>query len=54
MKIPNFDMEDDVVTSYKQLYDFMPDQCYYMTKYICMPKIMNRKKTKISLKHFNQ
>ena len=23
-------MEDDVVTSYKQLYDFMPDQCFRM------------------------
>ena len=35
MKIPNYDVEDDVVSNFKQLYDFMPHQCFRML--ICGP-----------------
>ena len=35
MKIPNYDIGDDAVTNYKQLYDFMPNQCFRML--ICGP-----------------
>ena len=35
MRIPNFDIEDDVVSNFKQRYDFMPHQCFRML--ICGP-----------------
>ena len=35
MKIPNYDVEDDTVKNFKQLYDFMPDRCFRML--ICGP-----------------
>ena len=35
MKIPNYDIDDDVKTNYKQLYIFMPNQCFRML--ICGP-----------------
>ena len=35
MKIPNYDVEDDAVSNFKQLYDFMPHQCFRML--ICGP-----------------
>ena len=35
MKIPNYDAEDDTVSNFKQLYDFMPHQCFRML--ICVP-----------------
>ena len=35
MKIPNYDAEDDVVSNFKQLYDFMPDRCFRML--VCGP-----------------
>ena len=35
MRIPNFDIEDDVVSNFKQLYDFMPNKCFRML--ICGP-----------------
>ena len=28
MKILNYDVEDDVSSTFKQLYDFMPNQCF--------------------------
>ena len=30
MRKPNYDCEDDVVSNFKQLYDFMPHQCFRM------------------------
>ena len=30
MKIPTYDNDDDIVTNFKQLYDFMPNQCFRM------------------------
>ena len=35
MRIPNYDVEDDAVSNFKQLYDFMPHQCFQML--ICGP-----------------
>ena len=35
MIIPNYDTDDDIVTNSKQLYDFMPNQCFRML--ICGP-----------------
>ena len=35
MRIPNYDVEDDAVLNFKQLYDFMPHQCFRML--ICGP-----------------
>ena len=35
MRIPNYDVEDDAVSNFKQLYDFMPHQCFRML--ICGP-----------------
>ena len=35
MIIPNYDIEDDVVSNFRQLYDFMPDRCVQML--ICGP-----------------
>ena len=35
MKIPNYDVEDDVVSNFRQLYDFMPHKCFRML--ICGP-----------------
>ena len=35
MKIPNYDVEDDTVKNFKQLYSFMPDRCFRML--ICGP-----------------
>ena len=30
MRIPNYDAEDDTVSNFKQLYNFMPHQCFWM------------------------
>ena len=30
MKIPNYDVADDVLSNFKQLYDFMPNKCFRM------------------------
>ena len=35
MIIPNYDVEDDMVSNFRQLYDFMPDRCFRML--ICGP-----------------
>ena len=35
MRIPNYDVEDDAVSNFKQRYDFMPHQCFRML--ICGP-----------------
>ena len=35
MKIPNYDIDDDVTANFTQLYDFMPDRCFRML--ICGP-----------------
>ena len=35
MRIPNYDADDDAVLNFKQLYDFMPCQCFRML--ICGP-----------------
>ena len=35
MLIPNYDVEDDIVSNFRQLYDFMPDRCFRML--ICGP-----------------
>ena len=35
MRIPNYDDEDDTVSNFKQVYDFMPHQCFRML--ICSP-----------------
>ena len=35
MKIPNYDTDEDVVTNFTQLYDFMPNQCFRML--VCGP-----------------
>ena len=35
MKIPNYDIDDEAITNYKQLYNFMPNQCFRML--ICGP-----------------
>ena len=28
MRIPNYDVEDDAVSNFKQIYNFMPHQCF--------------------------
>ena len=35
MIIPNYDTDDENVTNFKQLYDFMPDRCFRML--LCSP-----------------
>ena len=35
MKIPNYDVQDNAASNYKQLFDFMPNQCFRML--ICGP-----------------
>ena len=35
MIIPNYEIEDDVVSNFRLLYDFMPDRCFQML--ICGP-----------------
>ena len=35
MRIPNYDVEDDAVSNFKQLYKFMPNKCFRML--ICGP-----------------
>ena len=35
MIIPNYDVKDDVVSNFRQLYDFMPNQCFRML--VCGP-----------------
>ena len=35
MRIPNYDAEDDTLSNFKQLYDFMHNQCFRML--ICSP-----------------
>jgi len=30
MRIPNYDTEDDMASNFRQLYDFMPNQCFRM------------------------
>ena len=35
MKIPNYDVEDDLVSNFEQLYEFMPNQCFRML--VCGP-----------------
>ena len=35
MRIPNYDVEDDVVSNFRQLYDFMPHKCFRML--VCGP-----------------
>ena len=35
MIIPNYDVGDDVASNFKQLYDFMPNQCFRML--VCGP-----------------
>ena len=30
MKIPNYDVQDNIASNYKQLFDFMPNQCFRM------------------------
>ena len=30
MRILNYDVEDDVTSNFRQLYDFMPNQCFRM------------------------
>ena len=35
MRIPNYDAEEDTVSNFKQLYDFMPHKCFRML--ICGP-----------------
>ena len=35
MIIPNYDVENDVVSNFRQLYDFMPDRCFRML--VCGP-----------------
>lgn len=35
MRIQNYDVEDDTVSNFKQLYDFMPDRCLRML--VCGP-----------------
>ena len=35
MRIPNYDSNDDIVSNYKQLYNFMPNKCFRML--ICGP-----------------
>jgi len=35
MRIPNYDVEDDMVSNFRQIDDFMPHQCFRML--ICGP-----------------
>ena len=35
MRIPNYDIEDDVASNFTQLYDFMPNKCFRML--VCGP-----------------
>ena len=35
MKIPNYDTEDDMASNFRQLYNFMPNQCFRML--VCGP-----------------
>ena len=35
MMIPNYDVGDDAASNFKQLYDFMPNQCFRML--VCGP-----------------
>ena len=43
MKIPNYDTDDDIVTNFKQLYDFMPNQCFRML--LCGPSASGKTNT---------
>ena len=43
MKIPNYDVEDDVVSNFRQLYDFMPHKCFRML--ICGPSGLGKTNT---------
>ena len=47
MRIPNYDVEDDAVSNYKQLYDFMPHQCFRML--ICGPSGSGKTNTLIHM-----
>ena len=59
MRIPNYDSNDDSVSNYKQLYNFMPYKCFRMlicgpsssgktnTMHICMQKSLSNQNIKI-------
>ena len=43
MRIPNYDVEDDMVSNFRQLYDFMPNQCFRML--LCGPSFSGKTNT---------
>ena len=43
MKIPNYDTEDDMSSNFRQLYDFMPNQCFRML--VCGPSSSGKTNT---------
>ena len=43
MRIPNYDVEDDVASNFRQLYDFMPNQCFRML--VCGPSSSGKTNT---------
>ena len=47
MKIPNYDCEDDMTTSYKQLSSFMPDRCFCVL--ICSPSGCDKRNLLVDL-----
>ena len=49
MRIPNYDVEDDVVSNFKQIYDFMPHQCFRML--ICGPSGSGKTNTLMHMIH---
>ena len=47
MRIPNYDVEDDVVSNFRQLYNFMPHQCFRML--VCGPSGSGKTNTLIHM-----
>ena len=43
MRIPNYDCEDDMASNFRQLYDFMPNQCFRML--VCGPSSSGKTNT---------
>ena len=47
MKIPNYDVKDDMVSNFRQFYDFMPDRSFRML--VCGPSGSGKTNTLIHM-----
>ena len=47
MRIPNYDVEDDMASNFRQLYDFMPNQCFRLL--LCGPSNTGKTNTLIHM-----